>query len=178
MAPREVVIDACCTLNLLATRRAPEIVAALEILLLNTPYVAGEPMFLWSPPNDEGERSCEPVSTEELRAAGHLSTHALDTDVLVDAFVAAAARIKDSDASCIALAGVLGCPLFSDDRKQRRIAVELFPEIELTSTLDLLQEASRRLRWTDDELSQVATDLRWRGNLLPLSLSFNKRPKR
>ncbi len=67
----------------------------------------------------------------------------------MDAFVAAAGRIKDADASCVALAGVLRCPLITDDRKERRIAAEMFPGIELVSTLDLLHEASRRLGWSE-----------------------------
>lgn len=167
MAIREVVIDACCTLNLLATRRELEIVRALELRLLDTPQVSGEPMFLWSPPNEEGERTREPVSTSALRSNGYLSTRLLDTDAFLDAFVAAATRIKDTDASCIALAGTLNVPLMSDDRKERRIAKDLFPQIELVSTLDVLHDASRMLRWDTQELMRTAISLKWCGNFLP-----------
>ena len=166
MATRELVIDASCLLSLLATGRAVDIVGALGVRLLVTPHVAREPLFLWSPPNEEGERSKVAVSTEALRAAGHIVTRPLDTDALVDAFVAAAARINDADASCIALAGVLRCPLITDDRKVRRVATEMFPGIELVSTLDLTHEASRRLGWSEQGLARIAVDLGWRG-LLP-----------
>ncbi|HEX8795229.1 MAG TPA: hypothetical protein VF765_29980 [Polyangiaceae bacterium] len=167
MAIRDVVIDACCTLNLLATRREVEILGALEIRLFDTPKTAGEPMFLWSPPDQDGERTRELVTTVGLRQAGHLMTRALDTDALVDAFVAAAALIKDTDASCIAVAGTMRLPLITDDRKERRIATDLFPAIELVSTLDLLHDASRALRWNEDELARVAIALRWGGNFAP-----------
>lgn len=167
MTRREVVIDACCTLNLLATKRDVEIVSALEMSLLDTPQVCGEPMFVWTPPNDDGERLRLSVSADGLRRAGVLATRELDTDALIDAFVEAAARITDNDASCIALAGVLALPLISDDRKQRKIARELFPSIELVSTLDLLHEASRRLGWDAREISEVAVALRWGGNFAP-----------
>jgi predicted nucleic acid-binding protein len=167
MALRQVVIDSCCTLNLLATGREVAIVRALDLKLLDTPQVSGESMYLWTPPDNEGTRAKESTSTAALREGGHLATHPLDTDELVDAFVTAASRIKDTDASCIAVAGVLRLPLVSDDRKERRIALDMFPGIELISTLDLLRDASRALAWSDRDLAEVAVSLRWRGNFAP-----------
>lgn len=167
MTRQLVVIDACCVLNLLAMRRELEIVAALGLHLLDTPQTSVEPLTLWTLPDAEGERSKEPASTEALRHAGHLATHSLDGDDLVDAFIAAAEHIRDADASCIALAGVLKLPLLTDDRKERRIACDLFPGIELVSTLDVLADAERALAWSATELAIVANDLRWRGNFAP-----------
>lgn len=164
---RQVVIDACCTLNLLATRRELAIVAALDLHLLDTPQVSTEPVTLWTPPDEDGQRFRAPVSTEALRTAGRLQTLALASDELVDAFVAAAELIKDTDASCIALAGVMNVPLLTDDRKERRIARDLFPAIELISTLDVVAEAERALLWSEAEVAAVARDLRWRGNFAP-----------
>lgn len=164
---RELVIGACCTLNLLATRKEIEIAEALDLLLVDTPQVSCEPLTLWTPPDADGQRTQEPTSTAPLRRAGHLETRPLDGDALIDAFVAAAARIRDADASCIALTGVLHLPLLTDDRKERRIARELFPAIEILSTLDVVAAAARALRWKAADLVRVAADLRWRGNFAP-----------
>jgi predicted nucleic acid-binding protein len=164
---RVVVVDSCCLLNLLATRREVEIVRALELQLLDTPQVSVEPVTLWTPPDADGVRTKESASTTQLRQGGHLETRALDDDALVDAFVDAATRIKDTDASCIALAGVLNLPLMTDDRKERKVARDLFPTIELLSTLDVLAEAAKVLAWSPEELARVAYDLRWRGNFGP-----------
>lgn len=163
----QVVIDSCCTLNLLATRREVEIVKALRLRLLDTPQVSVEPLTLWTSPDADGVRSKEVTSTARLRKGGHLQTRALEGDALVDAFIAAAARIKDPDASCIALAGVLDLPLMTDDRKERNVARELFPAIEILSTLDVLADAEKALGWSTAELTHVARDLRWRGNFAP-----------
>lgn len=163
----QIVIDACCTLNLLATRRELDVVRALGLYLVDSPQVSGEPLMLWTPPDADGLRVKEPTSTLPLRRAGHLETLPLEGDALIDAFVAAAARIKDSDASCIALAGVLKLPLMTDDRKERNVARDLFPTIELMSTLEVLAEAEKALGWSLAELAAVATDLRWRGNFAP-----------
>ena len=73
---RELVIDACSTLNLLATRRELEIVGALGLQLLDTPQVSREAMTLWTPPDDDGQRNKKEVSTESLRRAGHLEARA------------------------------------------------------------------------------------------------------
>lgn len=167
MASRELVIDACCTVNLLATRQEVTIVRALGVHLLDTPYTSREPTAVWTPPDREGRRVREPASTSALRAHGLLVTRSLDTEALLDAFALAGQRLKTADASNVALAGVLGLPLATDDGKQRHAASELFPAIELVSTLDLLYDASRALGWDDDELAAVAADLRWRGNFGP-----------
>jgi predicted nucleic acid-binding protein len=164
---RSLVIDACCTLNLLATRLELEIVRAGELELTISDRAHSEALFLHTAPDGEGVRTKEPASTERLRAAGHLQIRALDTDLLLDAFVACAAKLRDEDASCVALAGVLGLPLMTDDGKERRVARELFPEIELVSTLAVLHEAVRLLALPDEAVLRMAADLRWGGNFAP-----------
>jgi len=120
-----------------------------------------------SPPDQDGTRSRQTASTGTLRQQGLLETRALEGAALIDAFVAAAEFISDADASCIALAGVGRLPLVTDDRKQRRIARKLFPELGLVSTLDLLHAAWIEQGWSARELAAIAYDLRWRGNFAP-----------
>lgn len=91
----------------------------------------------------------------------------LDTLALVDAFVECAAQLRDEDASCVALAGVLGLPLMTDDGKERRVARARFPRIELVSTLSVLHAAAGALRLSQNELLRVAANLRWGGNFAP-----------
>src|SRR5678816_3699341 len=164
---RPLVIDACCTLNMLATRLELEIVQACDLSLLISDRAHGEALFLHSAPDDDGVRSKEPASTERLRTAGRFEIRSLDTDPLVDAFVECAAQLRDEDASCVALAGVLGLPLMTDDGKERRVAKAIFPNIELVSTLSVLNDAANALSLSDEALLRVVTDLRWRGNFAP-----------
>lgn len=165
--PRYVVIDSCCILNLLATRREIEIVRGLDLHLVNTPQVNAETITLWTPPDADGQRSRELASTDALRHHGYLETRELSGLALIDAFMSAAALITDTDASCIALAGVNKWPLMTDDRKERRIARDLFPAIELISTLDVFADAARTLGWSTQDVRQAAQDLRRRGNFAP-----------
>ena len=164
---RPLVIDACCTLNVLATRLDLEIVQACDLNFLISDRAHGEALFLHTAPDADGVRTKEPASTERLRDAGRLEIWTLDTPALQDAFVECAAQLRDEDASCVALAGVLGLPLMTDDGKERRVARAIFPTIELVSTLSLLNEAVKVLSLSEEALLGVVTDLRWRGNFAP-----------
>lgn len=164
---RTVVIDACCALNLVATRREIEIVTGANLILVMSEMAHGEALFMSTPPDDEGFRTREAASTDSLRRAGMLNTRALDSDALVDAFVECATFIRDADASCVALAGVLELPLVTDDRKEQALARRIFPTIEIISTLDILHEALNALDFPEPDVLRIATDLRWRGNFAP-----------
>ncbi|HEX7839853.1 MAG TPA: hypothetical protein VF469_20395, partial [Kofleriaceae bacterium] len=164
---RSLVIDACCTLNVLATRLEAEIASACDLQLIMSDRAHGEALFLHSPPDEDGVRTKEPASTERLRAAGRLEIRALDTDGLLDAFVECAAQLRDEDASCVALAGGLGLPLMTDDGKGRRVAREIFPGIEIVSTLAVLHDAVRALGLPEEAQLRLVSDLRWRGNFAP-----------
>jgi hypothetical protein len=162
-----VVIDACSMLNLLATRLELEIVRACDLQLVISAHAHGEALYLHAPPDADGARGKYPASTERLRAAGRLEVRPIGGDSLIDAFVACAALLRDEDASGVALAGVLGAPLVTDDAKERRVARQLFPRMVVVSTLELLHDAVLRLDLTEAALLRVASDLRWRGNFAP-----------
>lgn len=164
---RSLVVDACCTLNVLATRLELEIARACDLHFTISDKAHGEALFLHSPPDDEGVRTKEPASTLALRNAGRLSIRVLDTTELLDAFVDCAAHLRDEDASCVALAGILGLPLMTDDGKEQRVARMLFPSIQIVSTLAVLQDAATALNLSEVDLIHLATDLRWRGNFAP-----------
>jgi predicted nucleic acid-binding protein len=164
---RSLVIDACCTLNMLATRIEIEIVQACDLSFLISDKAHGEALFLHTAPDADGLRTKEPASTERLRDARRLEIRPLDTTELQDAFVECAAQLRDEDASCVALAGVLGLPLMTDDGKERRVATTIFPKIDVVSTLAVVSDAAKLLSLTDNALLRVVTDLRWRGNFAP-----------
>jgi predicted nucleic acid-binding protein len=164
---RQLVIDACCALNLLATRLEIEIVQACDLELLISDRAHSEALFLHTPPDDEGARSKQPASTRRLATLGRLTVRSLDTDALLDAFVDCASHLRDADASCVALAGVLSVPLMTDDGKEQRVARERFPKIEIVSTLGIVHDAIAKLALDEDAQVRLAADLRWRGNFSP-----------
>ena len=142
-----LVADACALLNLLAMQCEVESLRALSSRLLQPVQSSHEIQYLWTVPDEEGRRSKQQVSCAPLREGGLLETVDSSTPEELNAFVEAASRIDDADAACIALSCVRQLPLLTDDKKERRIAQELFPGIALVSTLDLLHDASLALRW-------------------------------
>jgi hypothetical protein len=146
---RSLVIDACCTLNMLATRIEIEIVQACDLSFLISDKAHGEALFLHTAPDADGVRTKEPATTQPLRDAKRLEIRGLDTTQLQDAFVECAAQLRDEDASCVALAGVLGLPLMTDDGKERRVATSIFPKIDIVSTL-AGSPVARQLRPTEE----------------------------
>jgi len=161
-----VVSDACCVINLLATRRAAEIIDALGWTLIMSNSTRLETKYLDELPDEQGRRERVPIDTAELEAAAQIRVVPVD-GTWTDAFVACAEHLTDADASAVALAGTLGTPLLSDDPKVRRVARELFESIDLRSTLGVLRDATARMRLASHDLKRVARDLRWRGRFLP-----------
>lgn len=160
-----VVVDACVTLNLLATQHEVEVVEALGLHLLLPERAAREVQYLWTPEDKDGVRYKVPASLERLLQSGRLELRtAEDDDVWMEAWFDFSAHIDDADAACLSLAGVLGLPLLTDDRKASRLAREATPPIALRSTLELLHAASLALGWTPIQLERVAFDLYHRGN--------------
>jgi predicted nucleic acid-binding protein len=128
-----------------------------------------EVRFLRAPPGPDDEDdgpALEPVQLYRLVSAGRLEVRALD-EAHADAFAACAARLRDADASCVALAAIAGLGLATDDSKVRRVARELHPELPLFTTLQLVREATGRMRLDGAELHALLRDLRLRGNFAP-----------
>ena len=160
------VVDACVLINLLATSLEVELTQVLGLSWLMTDLARAETLFLDSPPDAEGIRQRTVADVSRLESIGCLKVRTLDAEWM-PAFVRCAAYLPDPDASSVALAGALGLPLVTDDPKERRVAAELFPGIELRSTLGILLDSVTALGFDDARLRRLAYDLRWRGNFLP-----------
>jgi predicted nucleic acid-binding protein len=164
--PGDAVIDACSLLNLLATRRAPELVGALRVQLIVVPAVRMEAVYLNGPPNETGEVVREPADLGPLEASGLLRVMEPGEDA-ADALVAAAAELADNDAASVALAAALGVQLVTDDGKERRVCQNLFPRVEVVSTLALLRQAAGAVGLDRESMRVMLRDLRVRGSFEP-----------
>lgn len=173
MTPADIVSDTCFLLNVMATRREVEILAAMNVSLIMTEYTQAEVKYLDEAPDAAGARARTAVDTLELEGLGKLRIEPLAPDWL-DAFVECAAFLPDPDASCVALAGVRALPLITDDPKERRVAKSKFAGIRLISTLEFIREGLERMRLDEAQLLKVAWDLRTRGRFLPPRSDSNR----
>ena len=163
---QDVIIDASCLLNLVATRRELEIARALDWHLITPEMAFDQVRYLRTPPDAEGERRTVPADLGPLCAADLLARRSLTEDWM-DAFVQCAIELDDADAACAALATTLRLPLVADDRKLRRVARGRDGDLVLIGTLDFLVSARDALAWDEAEAARVLFDLRWRGNFVP-----------
>lgn len=169
MPTKQVVIDACSAINLLATGRAADFLRALDWTLVILPEVRQEVQHLRGPSDEEGQPTWMPADWSPLEQAGLCTLHPSERlgDAFVDAFIGAAAHLTDVDARAVALAGTLGLPLLSDDGKVRRIFRMLYPSLELHATLGLIRLASTRLGLDPETVRDVLRALRWKARFAP-----------
>ncbi|HEX8440890.1 hypothetical protein [Archangium sp.] len=169
MPTKQVVIDACSAINLLATDRAVDFMRALDWTLLVLPEVRQEAQRLRGPLDDEGQPTWVPADWSPLEQAGLLTVQPSELlgDEFVEALVSSAAHLTDVDAAAVALAGSLGLPLLSDDAKVRRVFRASYPALELQATLALIRQASSQLGLDPIAVKDVLRALRWKAKFAP-----------
>jgi predicted nucleic acid-binding protein len=166
VAAKVIAADACVLLNLLATRRARELLQGLDTSLIATPLTGAQVQYLAGPPDDDGHPTREPAQLGNLVAGGHLHVRAIP-EAALDLFVRCAADLHEADASSIALAVGFGVALATDDGLERRVAAREAPELEIVGTLALVRRGSAAIGMDHDRVVKLARDLRVRGNFLP-----------
>jgi hypothetical protein len=136
-----VILDACCSLNLVATGRAGDILRQLPYRFCLSQRGRGETLYLRAPDGDERES----VDLQPFFDDGLLTVEALAGTSEETLFVEFGAHVADGEAEAAALAVNRGYILATDDRKARRIVLERHTALRLIGTLELLhawQEAA------------------------------------
>ncbi|RMH19838.1 MAG: hypothetical protein D6696_09695, partial [Acidobacteria bacterium] len=161
---REIVVDASCLLNLVATGRAVELLEGLDAVLVVPPQVTAEPLYLSSDDPQERFRR-QPIDLRELEAAGRLRIEPIARESL-DVLVRCAEHLHDADAAALTLAVTHRLPLATDDGRQRQVARQLFPEVELLTTSEILAQAIEPLALDQAALHAIAAAICRRANYL------------
>ena len=163
---RDLVTDASGLINLFATGREAELLRGAARRLLITEVTAAEATYILGPPDEEGNDTKLRIDLTELRAAGLVNVQPLTSEMNA-LFVKAAAELTDRDAAPVAVAAAMGLALWSDDAKQRRVALALHSGLELVSTLAFVRSAVTRLKLPASEITSIVRGIRIRGRFLP-----------
>lgn len=132
-----VLIDACCLINLLSTARFHEILVGCGHVFHVCEAVAQESLFIDVLAQDR-RRQRMPVDLEPLFNAGVVHRTKPETGPETAAFVRYATMLDDGEAMCLALAELRSWTVATDERKGRRIAIA--HGIRTLSTIELLKE--------------------------------------
>lgn len=150
----DAIIDACCLINLYATDRAAEILAACGGSFYVSTQVGAESLSIRRPDDDHpGQTVAEPLDLAAALAAGQIRSCQLEGPVEVAAYVAFAADIDDGEASCLAIAQSRGWTVATDDRKAIRIATAA--GIPIIRTPELLQRWANETHATPTDIATV-----------------------
>ena len=167
-APRSLLLDASCLLNLHATGRLREIAAALPYDLAVADYVLErEALYTWLIGPDGTPDQRAPVDLFPLVREGLVRVMRLEHPDEELTFVDLAASIDDGEAVTGALAFHRGCSVATDDRKARRVFRERVPSVPLVSTLDLLELWARDSSVSDVELRAAMVAMRTGASYVP-----------
>jgi predicted nucleic acid-binding protein len=160
-----VLLDACAVVNLYATRRIAEILAAtgqsfgvVEIVVREAQYV-----FRGGVGDNASER--EPVQLNELVEMGLVEVLEPYTEAELLDFVDFSRQLDDGEAMTTAVALHRGASVATDDRKAIRVLTAL--GVDWISTLEMLKSWSDQRGIDHSTLRDALVDLRLRANYEP-----------
>lgn len=156
-----LLLDACIAINLLATEHTEDIAEVLDFNFLMVKQAATE---------------CEELRVVADKMAVRRRESALDTppfaEVLtlaeteIDAYVQLARDIDDGEAATIAIARSRSLAMATDDRKARRVAVNM-GLITPTGTTTILRQYAELANLTPQGIAELLNDVRNDASYIP-----------
>jgi len=117
----DVIVDACCLINLCTSLRLREILDSTGHRFFICPAVKAESMFFEF--EVEGKLNREEVDLDSHIASGTLTLAQVQDVEETSLYVKYAANLDDGEAMSMAIAAKRGWTLMTDDRRARKIAV-------------------------------------------------------
>lgn len=148
----DVVIDACCMINLYAAGDLRNRLMSLGQKCYVPSAVVVESLFIYDKQAD-GTTARIPIDLQPLIADAVLHTCDVKDDLELDRYVHLASQIDDGEAMALAIAHTRGWTIASDDRKAIRLATE--HSVSVLTTPDVIKKWSDTTNPTPLELQQV-----------------------
>ena len=165
-----MILDACCVINLYATGRMAEIMDALPQAVFVSDYVKDrEALAIYESTDDTAlqERRKETIDIEPLMQSGSLSSIALDCDKEGELFVRLAERIDDGEAHTGAIAISRDWSVATDDGKAIKVLTQMSPRIQIVQTPDIIKFWAEHTRAGIELVRQTLLNIELRANYLP-----------
>jgi predicted nucleic acid-binding protein len=151
-----LLLDACCIINLFATGRVEEILAALPYEFATSRLIVErEVISITRPSKSTDTLDKEVIHPSRLESLPGLAIMDFSGDKELDFFIHFATHLDDGEASVCALALARGGALATDDRKAIRLLAGTRPEIKVVQTPELLYQWAQLLRIRDPEIGGV-----------------------
>ena len=162
-----VPLDACCLLNLCATRQPENILRTLPLRAAVAEMAAGEVRFLRRGGAGPDANGRDAIDLQPLISSGLLTLLRLETDQEIATFVQFAADLDDGEAMTIALALRRGLAVATDDRKALKLLARYAPHLPTFTTAGLLHQWAGIQQPSLEELRRVLLDVQERARFAP-----------
>jgi predicted nucleic acid-binding protein len=148
------IVDACCLINLYATRNVLDILRVVNGGLFVPDIVKEESLFIRR--EDDQDQTIlipEAIDLTEALDEGLLHECHLENDKEVQQFVQFAAAVDDGEAICLALAKCRNWAVATDDRKAIRLAAA--ESIATITTAEIVKQWADSCNTTDDIVAET-----------------------
>lgn len=161
----DVLLDACCLINLCSSGRLREILSALPHRWHVCTAVSSETLFVEALSGGHTVRS--QVNLEAWFDSGLFHRCAPDTPDELAGFVAYATQLDDGEAMCLAIAKSRSWIVATDERKGRRIAEN--DGIRVMNTIELVKSWSETSAAESAAIIEVVRNITMLGRYRPSS---------
>jgi hypothetical protein len=163
-----ILLDTCSILNLCATRRIDEILAAAEARFGVVDYVLRhEVLYLRRGGAGEDADERDPIDLQPFVQAGLIEVVTLQGEVEAARFVDFSVDLDDGEAITCAIATVRGHHVATDDRKTIRLLASRNPPVTVVRTSELIKPWSDKRMIAGGELRTILAAIRERANFEP-----------
>jgi predicted nucleic acid-binding protein len=159
------LLDACAVVNLFATRRMRDILAAAHGRCAIADTVVREAQFVFRGGSGPDAREREPVDLHPLISGGTLEVVVTEDEETLITFIDLAQQIGEGEAMTGALAIHRQCAVVTDDKKATRILTA--HGVSILSTLAIVKQWVEHDAIDSTTLGAVLKDLRERGHYEP-----------
>jgi hypothetical protein len=167
MGPVVVILDACCLLNLYASRHFLAILQVLPMRFVVAEAASKESLFVYQGGQGPDAHTREAVDLAPAFSVGLLTLVNIETEAEGLDFLAFAAELDDGEAMSCAIAKHRGYAIATDDRKASSVIQRVAPHIQLVTTTSLVRQWAETAELEPPRLREVLTDIRQRGRFFP-----------
>lgn len=164
-----VILDACCVMNLYASRRMADILESIPKTVAVAAYVRDEEtLWVYSGPDNHVAQAKERIDLQPLVEKGLLTIVSPDSEAEKNTFVAFAAVLGDDGESVTgAIAMHRHWAVATDDKKALNFFAREAPHLQVISTLELVKYWVDLTSPTPDDVFATLRHMRLRAKYKP-----------
>lgn len=163
-----IILDACCVMNLYASKQMESIVSAIAETVAVSLYVMQvEALFVYSESKKSNPADRESIRLEPLIENGLITIANLETAAEKNAFVNfTSQRLDDGEAATMAIAVNRNWAVATDDRAAIRVLSDQQHSLEVVSTPELIKHWQETRSIKQERLRRAILNIENRANYL------------